>query len=271
MNNICISNIAWDKSEDKEIYELLREYNINFLEIAPTRIFEKEIYDTSIEKINILKKELLKYGIQIVALQSLVYQREDLTLFETKEKREELYNYLVKSIIFAKNIGAKILIFGSPKNRIMHSESNYLQAITFFKKIGEVAFKNGVFFCIEANPIIYGTNFITNTEEAIKFLKEIANPGIGLHIDIGTMLINNESLNVIEKNIDLIKHIHISEPFLNTISDKNHEIHKNIFNILTKNNYKNFISIEMKKQTHNNKHIIEKVLKYILNLNEYNL
>ena len=37
---LSISNIAWDKEKDIEMYEYLSKLNFSGIEIAPTRIFE---------------------------------------------------------------------------------------------------------------------------------------------------------------------------------------------------------------------------------------
>ena len=41
---LAISNIAWSKEYDEEMYEFLSKNGIEGLEIAPTRIFEKNPY-----------------------------------------------------------------------------------------------------------------------------------------------------------------------------------------------------------------------------------
>ena len=45
---LAISNIAWSKEYDEEMYEFLSKNGIEGLEIAPTRIFEKNPYMNTI-------------------------------------------------------------------------------------------------------------------------------------------------------------------------------------------------------------------------------
>lgn len=42
---LSISNIAWDSSEDKMIYELMQNNGFSGLEIALTRVFPEHPYD----------------------------------------------------------------------------------------------------------------------------------------------------------------------------------------------------------------------------------
>ena len=42
---LSISNIAWEKELDQEMYEYLSQICYDAIEIAPTRIFEETPYD----------------------------------------------------------------------------------------------------------------------------------------------------------------------------------------------------------------------------------
>ena len=42
---LSISNIAWTKEQDEQVYSRMREYGYSALEIAPTRIFPEAPYD----------------------------------------------------------------------------------------------------------------------------------------------------------------------------------------------------------------------------------
>ena len=61
---------------------------------------------------------------------------------------------------------------------------------------------------------------IQGTEEAIEFIKTVDSPGCRLNVDVGTMIYNNESVSVLEGRVDLISHVHISEPGLKPIEER---------------------------------------------------
>ena len=113
------------------------------------------------------------------------------------------------------------------------------------KEIGRYAYERNVVFAVEPNPPIYGTNFLNTTVQAIQFVRKLNQSGIGINIDIGTMIYNREGIELLEENMDLINHIHISEPNLVPIEIK--DLHSQVAQSLRKCNYQNFISIEMKK------------------------
>ena len=140
-------------------------------------------------------------------------------------------------------------------------DNNYLEAIEFFKKLGDYSYSKNVVLAIEPNPVIYNTNFLNTTSEAIEFVKKLNNPSIKINYDLGTVIYNNESLSILENNLNFVNHIHISEPNLLPIEKR--EIHNLLFNVLNNGNYSNIVSIEMKKCSFDK---IKDIIDYISNL-----
>lgn len=112
---------------------------------------------------------------------------------------------------------------------------------------------------MEANPPIYNTNYINTTTEALALVKKIGSKGFLVNLDLGTMIENKEALNVIAEDINLINHVHISEPNLKKISE--HPIHKEIAGLLRNMEYTGYISIEMGRQE--NVQVTKKVIEYV--------
>ena len=255
---LSISNIAWDSENDKKVYELMKKYSYEGLEIAPTKVFLENPYE-KLEKADMWRKDLNdKYGFKISSMQSIWYGKKE-RLFGTNEERKELQNYTEKAIDFAKMIECKNLVFGSPKNRNLEENENPGKAKEFFKSIGEYAFKNNTVIGMEANPTIYNTNYINDTKSALELIKTVDSRGFLLNLDIGTVISNNENIEEILGNVEYINHVHISEPWLKIIEKR--EIHKKLKSILKNENYKGFVSIEMAKVEKIEE--IEKVMEYI--------
>lgn len=255
---LSISNIAWDSENDKKVYELMKKYSYEGLEIAPTKIFFENPYE-KLEKVEVWKKDLNdKYGFKISSMQSIWYGKKE-RLFGTDEERKELQNYTEKAIDFAKMIECKNLVFGSPKNRNLEENENPGKAKEFFKSIGEYAFKNNTVIGMEANPTIYNTNYINDTKSALELIKTVDSRGFLLNLDIGTVISNNENIEEILGNVEYINHVHISEPWLKIIEKR--EIHKKLKSILKNENYKGFVSIEMAKVERIEE--VEKVMEYV--------
>ena len=255
---LSISNIAWDSENDKKVYELMKKYSYEGLEIAPTKVFLENPYE-KLEKAEVWKKDLNdKYGFKISSMQSIWYGKKE-RLFGTDEERKELQNYTEKAIDFAKMIECKNLVFGSPKNRNLEENENSGKAKEFFKSIGEYAFKNNTVIGMEANPTIYNTNYINDTKSALELIKTVDSRGFLLNLDIGTVISNNENIEEILGNVEYINHVHISEPWLKMIEKR--EIHKKLKSILKNEDYKGFVSIEMAKVERIEE--VEKVMEYV--------
>ena len=112
---------------------------------------------------------------------------------------------------------------------------------------------------MEANPPIYNTNYINDTLSALELVRRVDSQGFRLNLDVGTMIQNGEKADELVGNVKLINHVHISEPGLKTI--ENRELHRELCRILKEEGYDGFISIEMGKKEDIS--FIEDVMKYV--------
>lgn len=256
---LSISNIAWEEIYDKEMYEFMTSNEFTGLEIAPTRIIEKEPYIHLDEAKRFYKGLKEKYNLEISSIQSIWYGRNE-NIFESIESRKVLLDYTKQAINFASIMKCRNIVFGCPKNRsVKNKEQDYKTAINFFDEIGNYAQSKNVCFSIEPNPTIYNTNFINTTKEAIELVKEINNNGIRVNIDLGAIIQNHENIDILKDNIHLINHVHISEPNLEIIQKR--ELHGKIIELLNKQDYQGYISIEMKN--HNDIKKVKEIIIYI--------
>ncbi len=247
MIKLCISNIAWEMEDDDTVYSMMNQLGFHCLEIAPTRVFSTP-YDQPMASLLSYKKHVESFGLQLVSMQSLIYNRPDVQLFTDDQSREQFKGVLKQAIDFASALNIKNLVFGSPKNRVMHDEEHdYCVAIEFFREIGAYCKEKGVLLAIEANSSMYGTNFLTTTKSAGDFVKEVNSEGISLQIDTGTMLINKEDPTIIQEYMKWVSHVHFSEMNLNVLNKENDLFYHSMFSILKEMNYQHCVSIEMRK------------------------
>lgn len=261
--NLSISNIGWAAGQDKQVYGLMQKYGFSGLEIAPTRIFPKDPYD----KLDVAEKwagDLKEqYGFSVSSMQSIWYGRQE-KIFSSKEEFDALVDYTKKAIDFASVIGCKNLVFGCPRNRNLPDGADAAVGTKFFKEIGNYAASKGTVICMEANPLIYNTNYINDTASALELIKEVDSDGFKLNLDMGTMINNQENVSELVGNVGLINHVHISEPGLKPIKER--IIHKELKDILLAEGYHGFVSIEMGKVDEIT--IIENTLEYGRNIYE---
>lgn len=255
---LSISNIGWAEENDISVYGLMKKYAFQGLEIAPTRIFPERPYDKSSEA-EVWSKQLKnEFGFCVPSMQSIWYGRQE-KIFGTDEERKILLDYTKKAIDFAATIGCKNLVFGCPRNRNLPDGADESVAIVFFKELGEYAYSKGTIIGMEANPPIYNTNFINDTESALNLIGEVDSKGFLLNLDLGTMIQNEEDVSELFGKVNLINHVHISEPGLKPIEER--PIHRELKALLEKEGYDGFISIEMGKV--DNLAILEEKINYV--------
>ena len=247
MIKIAVSNLAWRKSEDEKVFEIMRDLNVLNLEVSPFRDggilpeVRKQFYDETIKLLN-------QYGISVAAFQALMFKYPEVSIFEGATARNKILEHLKGVLEFSNQTGATIAVFGAPKNKIRGTLS-YDEAMSiakdFFRQIAEQAKIFNVIFCIEPTPTAYGADFICNTQEAVDFVKTIGNDSLKINLDIGSSILNEENIEkIINENIDCVGHLHISEPYLKTIN-LSPSFHKSVAKTLKANHYNRFISIEM--------------------------
>jgi len=265
--NLAISNIAWQSHEENAIADLMQQLGIRGVEIAPTKIWSSPLEATYAE-IAEYRQFWRDRNIQIVALQALLYGRPDLTVFESAKKRQETIAYLSKIVELAARIGAKVLVFGSPKNRQVRNlnpQDVEEIAVDFFGKVGEISDRHGVQFCIEPNPSVYDCDFINTSSQGLELVKMVNSPGFGLHLDAAGMTLSEENIeSAIANSISQVCHFHISEPYLEPVGTGGVE-HSRFAEALRQTNYLGWTSIEMKAQNlDSNLENVERSLKIAL-------
>ena len=216
--NLLVSELAWPKEYDYLMETFLSLNNINDLEAVPS----KRNWDLSSYK-------------SVYSIQSLLYN-SSINIFK---EQEEFISTI--SRILDQNSSVKVLIFGSPKNRVYNNE----ECITMFKRIGELCSHKNVFFCIEHNSSKYDCNWNTTFKDVYEFVKSVNHPNIKVNLDIGNLIMEDESL-LESFDIEYVKHIQISFPYLSYYDNKYNDYILNILKSIKLMNYQNKISLEMK-------------------------
>lgn len=255
---LAISNIAWDSVNDNKIYNCMKAFGFTGLEIAPTRIFPDAPYDCLKEAKQWKENLLEEYGFHIPSMQSIWFGRQE-NIFGTQRERDLLTMYTNKAIDFAAEIDCGNLVFGCPKNRNIPEGGNADSAVLFFKEIGDYAKEKSTVIGMEANPRIYNTNYINDTQAALELIREVDSDGFKLNLDVGTMVQNHESVEVLKGQVSRVNHVHISEPHLKPIEKRT--LHQELADLLRQEKYQGFVSIEMGKAEDIT--VIEESMKYV--------
>jgi len=219
---LAISNIAWNTADDKAVAMLLSRQGVDAIDVAPGKYFPAPAIATD-EDIARVRSWWSARGIEITGMQALLFGTTGLNVFGPPDAQDAMLNHLAAVCRIGAGLGAKRLVFGSPKNRDRTglSDPEALDvAVPFFRRLGRIAESCGVMICLEPNPRSYGANFMTTSAETAQVVSQIAHPAVWMQLDTGAITINGEDVgSTIGKYASLFGHIHISEPELVCIGE----------------------------------------------------
>jgi sugar phosphate isomerase/epimerase len=221
------------------MYSFLRDIGFSGLEVAPTRLFPEQPYDHLTQAADFARQLWEEYGLRVCSMQSIWYGRGE-QLFGSPAQRQALLEYTKRAIDFAQAMLCTNLVFGCPKNRSIPSPDLLPVAYDFFAALAHYAARHDTVLALEPNPPIYQTNFINTTAQALDFCRQVSHPGLKVNLDLGACIDAQEDLTGLRASLDMINHIHLSEPML--VPLKRRALHKQ----LTQLDYRGFCSIEMR-------------------------
>ena len=214
---LAVSNIAWPAELDATAFEFLAASGIQAIEVAPTRVWPNwEGMDSA--GVGEFRRTVESYGLRISSLQSVLFQKPELNLFESDDVRRAMEEHLRRCADLAADLGAECMVFGAPRNRDrgpLSVEQAFAIAAEFFARVGEYCAKRGVYLGFEANPAEYTCNFATDSVTAAKLVRAVGSAGFRLHLDTACLhLAGEDTARAIRDNADILRHFHASEPYL---------------------------------------------------------
>lgn len=242
--------------ELENLLKILKKKKIKFVELPLARLLPN--YRLNKKKIFTFKNLLKKYKIKVSATQGIFFNKK-LNVFNKSHIKKNV-DHLKKIIHLSKLLGSKLIIFGSPLNRKItkdpkHKDFEISNFIILLKKIEKILIKNKIFFLLEPNSKFYNCNFIINSNDGIKFIRNARIKNLFLNIDIGNAILENDNLNFKNYEKKLIKNIQISEKnlselklidikkylILRKVLNRNIKISLEMLNIKTENIEKNIL------------------------------
>lgn len=250
----------------RRIMEYISRAGYQGIEIAPFTLAPsvEDISSAKREKIRLLSQD---YGLEVIGLHWLLASPSGLSISSVDKKvRDRTASYLRSLIDFCSDIGGKILVFGSPKQRSIEKNSNYEEtrkrAKEVFMSTLDKAEKRGVIICLE--PLARcETDFINTAEQAVSLIKEIDHPSFKLHLDVKAMSDEEKQIpETIKKNKDYLFHFHANDA--NGLGPGFGRVDfAPIIKALKSVEYSRFISVEVFDLSPGQKRIAEESLAYL--------
>lgn len=159
------------------------------------------------------KSLLMDNGVPTLA--SNCFLRGDMFLYGDKANTDYILEYTKSVLDRASQLGIHSCVLGSGESRNVPEGVNYQDGLKLIDeviyKIGDIA--SGYSTDIIIEPLNSGeTNVVNTVAEGAEMVRRINHPNIWLLADTYHMSFTNESYDVIAKNGDILKHIHVANP-----------------------------------------------------------
>lgn len=247
---LAISNLAWGPQQDREVADLLQAEGVRAIELAPTKLWPVlSAADPLV--VRSYRDFWRERDIEIVAFQSLLFGQPHLAVFGEPEVRREMLEYLTMVMDLAAALGARALVFGSPKNRLvgdLPAAEAWELAVDFFGRAGAAAEARGVALCIEHNPPAYGCDFVTTPSQARDLVADVGSPGFRLHLDTACARMADEDLVALLPGcMPYLEHFHVSREQLLPVGEEPDGRLSLMLGLLERQGYMGAVSIEMRE------------------------
>ena len=250
MRGLSISNIAWPSEVRAEIYRSLSYQGVRGIEVAPTKFVSWDEIGT--EKLVAERQLLAEYGLEVSSYQALYFGRPELQLLKDQKSFDLLVDHTITVAKIAQQLSdGGIGVFGAPRNRVrgdMTVRDSFSLGIERFHRLTEAVYSLGFVLVLEAAPAGYGGDFLQTTAECAAMVREVAHPGLRLHLDAGCLEMTGEDgVQLIEKNHHLLGHFHLSRPGLAPLDREAIPLHTPLIEALKASNYAGWGTIEMRE------------------------
>jgi len=203
----------------QQVCESVAGFGYDGIEIAPFT-FAPSVEDVSPEQRREIKQVADDNGLEIVGLHWLFVSPPGLHIHTTDDAvRQRTTDYLHHLIDFAGDLGARVMIFGSPKQRrIEDNDFNgaWQRTQEVYRGVLPALSERSVILCQESLP---GPecDFINTAAEAAQMVNEINHPNFRLMLDVKSMSAEMENdgrstpAEIIREQCHLVEHVHAND------------------------------------------------------------
>lgn len=244
---LAFSSLAWEPGQDALVRATLARRGVGGIEVAPLKYWP-DAPDVPSATLASFRHKWTQAGISIVALQGILFGLPELQLLGSPEQQAALERHLVAMCMLAGTLGARVVVFGAPRNRIrgdLTEAEAVARAAPLLYRVASEAHDVGVMLSLEPSPRMYGADFIRTTDEAMRLVEVVNHPGFGVHFDAGASAINAESDAVVLRALHAARHYHISEVDLLPLGSGTVD-HHHLGAMIRAACYDHWLSIEMR-------------------------
>ncbi|MCK5862593.1 MAG: diguanylate cyclase [Candidatus Hydrogenedentes bacterium] len=262
---IC-SEIFKEWNDIERTINYVKEIGYDGLEIAPFT-FSQYVYDIPAST----RRDIVRYAEQaqldILGIHWVFVGPEGVHLTHSDSAvRDFTRKYLEDLINFCGDVGGKVIIFGSPKQRNVARDLSYNQAFDFARELFEATMplceQRDVTICMEQLSH-QETNFCQTPAETVELIEAVSHPNFQLLLDTKAMtFLPEDRPDVIRKYAKYLKHYHANDANLKGPGWGDVDFLP-IFNALRDVKYDGYMSVEVFDFEAGPEAIAEKSLRYL--------
>lgn len=215
---VC-SEIFKEWNDIARTIDFVKETGYDGIEIAPFT-FSPYVTDISVQTRREIVSCAEKADLDIIGIHWVFVGPDGVHLTHPDESiRKFTAEYMKALVHFCGDIGGKVIIFGSPKQRNIEAGVSYEQAFDYARAIMSetmpVCEERGVTVCME--PLTHlETNFLQSAEETVKLIDAVQHPNFQLILDTKAMAFEKDDrATLIRRYADKLKHYHANDENLN--------------------------------------------------------
>ncbi len=200
----------------EETVRQVSEIGFDGIEIAPFNVSDS-VEDVSKERRAAMRKTAEDAGIEIVGLHWLLVSPAGLHITTPDDRhRERSWDYVKSLTHFCADLGGKVMILGSPKQRNLVEgdslDAAHERVIPHLRSVADVCGERNVKLLLEALDAEQ-TDFMSTVDEVIELLHRVDHPQVGYMLDTRAMShMPGGVLGNIERYGQGAGHFHTNQP-----------------------------------------------------------
>lgn len=189
------------------------------------------------------------YGLEVAALHGL-YPPGVSLMTPSGEERRAAVEYGLACLGLARDLGAGVVVFGSPAARAVPAgvrrEEAWGWAVDFLRRWSEAAERAGV--CIAVEPLNrYETNFVNDVGQALDLAGAVGSTAVKVMVDTFHVNIEERSFrDAIRRAGGGLAHVHVSDSNRQA-PGRGHIDFEEVFRALREVDYRGYVSLELFK------------------------
>ena len=211
--NELFENWPWEK-----ICDFARGIGYRGIEVAPFTLAERAELITPQRRVE-LRESAESRGLEVIGLHWLLMKPPGLYITHPDAGiRRETARYFVELVGLCADLGGKVIVIGSPKQRNLLPGVKREQAMGYAAKVFtpslELAGKRGVTLAIE--PLsTRETDFLMCASDAVELIERIDHPNFRLQLDVKAMSYEYKPIpQIIRESAKHLAHFHVNDPNL---------------------------------------------------------